>query len=141
NVGEDFDVYNYDFPTDEYSYNKLEAGTALQRGLATMSSEKDMSKLIGFFGRVNYNWKERYMLTASIRREGSSAFGQNYRWGTFPGVSVAWNIANEEFMESANWASELKLRGGFGVTGTIANNPYQSQTSYDFDSGDGAFIN
>ena len=141
NVREDFDVYNYDFPTDEYSYNKLEAGRALQRGLATMSSEKSMSKLIGFFGRVNYSWKDRYMLTASVRREGSSAFGQNYRWGTFPGVSVAWNIANEEFMENATWASELKLRGGFGVTGTIANNPYQSQTSYDFDSGDGAYIN
>ena len=141
NVREDFNVYNYNFPTDEYSYNFLEAGEALKNGMAEMKSHKSMSKLIGFFGRVNYNWKDRYMLTASVRREGSSAFGQNYRWGTFPGVSVAWNIANEEFMENATWASELKLRGGFGVTGTIANDPYQSQTSYVFDSEEGAFIN
>src|SRR5690606_20352198 len=69
NVGESFEVYNFDFPTDEYSYNYLEAGTALRRGLGTMESGKDMWKLIGFFGRLNYSWKERYMLTASVRQE------------------------------------------------------------------------
>ncbi|GGG76213.1 SusC/RagA family TonB-linked outer membrane protein [Parapedobacter pyrenivorans] len=141
NVGESFEVYNFDFPTDEYTYNRLESGTALQRGLATMESEKDMWKLAGFFGRVNYSWKDRYMLTASIRREGSSAFGANYQWGTFPGVSAAWNVANEEFMQPVAFVSEFKLRGGFGVTGTIANNPYQSQTSYNFNTSQGAYIN
>ena len=141
NVGEGFDVYNFDFPTDEYTYNRLESGTALQRGLGEMESEKDMWKLAGFFGRVNYSWKERYMLTASVRREGSSAFGENYQWGTFPGVSAAWNLANEDFMEPVAFVSELKLRGGFGVTGTIANNPYQSQTSYNFNTSQGAYIN
>ena len=141
NVGENFEAYNFDFPTDEYSYNRLQSGTALQRGLGTMESSKDMWKLAGFFGRVNYSWKERYMLTASVRREGSSAFGQNYQWGTFPGISAAWNVANEDFMDPVAFISELKLRGGFGVTGTIANNPYQSQTSYNFNTSQGAFIN
>src|SRR5690606_32825493 len=141
NVGERFEVYNFDFPTDEYTYNRLQSGTALQRRLATMESSKDMWKLAGFFGRVNYSWKERYMLTASVRREGSSAFGANYQWGTFPGISAAWNIANEDFMDPVSFVSELKLRGGFGVTGTIANSPYQSQTSYNFNTGQGAYIN
>lgn len=140
NVGESFEVYNFDFPTDEYSYNYLEAGTALRRGLGTMESGKDMWKLIGFFGRLNYSWKERYMLTASVRQEGSSVFGENYRWGMFPGVSVAWNLANEEFMQPVEFVSDFKLRAGFGVTGTIANDPYQSQTSYEFQTGDGAYI-
>ncbi|SKB26918.1 TonB dependent receptor [Parapedobacter luteus] len=81
------------------------------------------------------------MLTASVRREGSSTFGENYRWGTFPGASVAWNLANEEFMQPVTFVSDFKLRAGFGVTGTIANNPYQSQTSYNFTTGQGAFIN
>lgn len=141
NTGESFDVYNFDFPTDDYTYNRLQAGTALQRGLATMNSSKDKWQLAGFFGRVNYSWKERYMLTASVRREGSSTFGENYQWGTFPGVSVAWNLANEEFMRPMAFVSDFKLRAGFGVTGTIANSPYQSQTSYNFTTGQGAFIN
>src|SRR5690606_30716394 len=61
--------------------------------------------------------------------------------GTFPGVSVAWNVANEDFMETMPVVSDFKLRAGFGVTGTIASSPYQSQTSYNFTSGQGAFIN
>ena len=141
NTYETFNVYNFDFPTDEYSYNRLQAGTALQRGLATMNSDKNKWQLAGFFGRLNYAWKDRYILTASVRREGSSRFGENYQWGTFPAVSVAWNLANEEFMQPASFVSEFKLRGGFGVTGTIASSPYMSQTSYNFTTGQGAFIN
>ncbi len=141
NTYEAFNVYNFDFPTDEYSYNRLEAGTALQRGLATMGSTKNKWQLAGFFGRLNYAWNDRYILTASVRREGSSRFGENYQWGTFPAVSVAWNLANEEFMAPVGAVSELKLRGGFGVTGTIASSPYMSQTSYNFTTGQGAFIN
>ncbi|MFC3198616.1 SusC/RagA family TonB-linked outer membrane protein [Parapedobacter deserti] len=141
NVGEFFNVYNFDFPNDDYSYNELEAGAALRRGQATMTSNKDMWKLIGFFGRVNYSWKERYIVTASVRREGSTRFGENNRWGTFPALSAAWNVGNEDFMQSAGFISDLKLRAGFGVTGTIASSPYMSQTSYNFDWQQGAFIN
>jgi TonB-linked outer membrane protein, SusC/RagA family len=141
NVGEAFNVYNFDFPNDDYSYNRLDAGTALQRGQATMASSKNMWKLIGFFGRVNYAWKERYILTASVRREGSTMFGENNRWGTFPAFSAGWNLANEDFMDALGFVSDFKLRAGFGVTGTIASSPYMSQTSYNFDMGQGAFIN
>src|SRR5690606_26780810 len=141
NVGEAFNVYNFDFPNDDYSYNRLDAGTALQRGQATMASSKNMWKLIGFFGRVNYAWKERYILTASVRREGSTMFGENNRWGTFPAFSAGWNLANEDFMDAVRFGSDFKLRAGFGVTGASASSPYTSQTSYDFELGQGAFIN
>lgn len=139
-VYEDFNVYNFDFPSDAYSYNKLEAGSALQRGLATMASLKNKWQLVGFFGRLTYNWDERYLLMASIRREGSSRFGENNKWGTFPAVSIGWRMGNEAFMKGIKAIDDIKLRAGFGVTGTIANAPYQSQTSYNFTYQQGAYI-
>lgn len=140
NTYETFQAYNFNFPTDAYSYNRMQSGTALQQGLATMSSLKNRWQLVGFFGRLNYTWKDRYMATASVRREGSSTFGENYQWGTFPAFSVGWNMANEEFMQPITAMSDFKLRAGFGVTGTIASSPYMSQTSYNFDMAQGAFI-
>lgn len=140
-VGEEFQAYNFDFPNDDYSYNRLESGLALQRGMATMESSKSKWQLAGFFGRVNYNWKDRYMVMASVRREGSSTFGENYKWGTFPAFSVGWNLANEDFMQPVGFVSDFKLRAGFGITGTIASSPYMSQISYNFEMNEGAFIN
>ena len=139
-TSESFSVYNFDFPTDAYSYNKIEAGTALQRGLATMSSYKSKWQLAGFFARVNYVFNNKYMLMASVRREGSSTFGANNQWGTFPAFSAGWNIANEDFLKGNSTVSQLKLRAGVGVTGTIASSPYMSQISYNFSTGQGAFI-
>lgn len=139
-TNESFNVYNFDFPTDAYSYNRLEAGTALQRGLATMGSYKGKSQLAGFFARANYTFDDKYMLMASVRREGSSTFGENHQWGTFPAFSAGWNIANESFLKGNKNISTLKLRAGIGVTGTIAGSPYMSQISYNFSQGQGAFI-
>ncbi|MEZ0452719.1 SusC/RagA family TonB-linked outer membrane protein [Sphingobacterium thalpophilum] len=136
-----FYAYNFDFPTDEYTYNKLEAGMALQRGLAEMTSYKENRKLIGFFARLSYNYKEKYMVLASIRREGSSTFGANNKWGSFPAVSLGWDIAKEDFVKDITALNQLKLRAGFGVTGTIASASYMSQTSYNFERGQGAYIN
>jgi TonB-linked SusC/RagA family outer membrane protein len=140
-VYETFSAYNYDFPTDAYTWNKLEAGSALQRGLATMSSYKSKWQLAGFFSRLTYNWDEKYLFMASIRREGSSKFGENYHWGSFPAASVGWRVSKEDFMKNVKFVSDLKLRAGYGVTGTIANDPYMSQTSYNFTYDQGAFIN
>ena len=76
--------------------------------------------MIGFFGRVSYGYADRYNILASLRYEGSSKFGDNHKWGTFPSVSLGWNIMNEEFMKSTkSWLSNLKLRAGWGVTGVI----------------------
>ena len=129
---EDFAASNWDFPTDEYSYNRLQAGDALGRGEASMSSFATSSKLIGFFGRANYNFADRYILSASVRKEGSSKFGTNHKWGTFPAVSVGWRVKNESFLKNVNFLNDLKLRAGFGVTGIAPSASYLSLTSLNY---------
>lgn len=141
NSFENFYAYNFDFPTDEYSYNFLQSGAALQRRLAVMESHKQEQTLIGFFGRVTYSYKDKYMAMASLRREGSSTFGENNKWGSFPAVSVGWDVAKEEFLQEVPAINQLKLRAGFGVTGTIAGSPYNSQISYNYLREQGAYIN
>ena len=64
-----------------------------------------------------YNYAERYMASVSLRRDGSSRFGANNKWGWFPAVSLGWRISQEGFMENVKWLDELKLRAGFGMTG------------------------
>lgn len=137
---EAFSASNWDFPTDAYDWNNLGAGGALQKGQAGMGSTKNKWQLAGFFGRLTYSWDEKYLLMASVRREGSSRFGVNNQWGTFPAASVGWRISKEKFMQGLSGVSEIKLRAGIGVTGTIASNPYLSQISYNFDRAEGAFI-
>lgn len=73
--------------------------------------------LMSFIGRANYDYKGKYLLTATVRRDGSSRFGENYRYGTFPSASVAWRISNEEFFKGIRVVNDLKLRVGYGVTG------------------------
>jgi TonB-linked SusC/RagA family outer membrane protein len=131
---ESFSVSNWDFPTDQYSYNRLQAGNALARGEASMSSTAEESKLIGFFGRINYNYADKYLLSASVRREGSSKFGENNKWGTFPAISGAWRVKNESFMRNVKFITDLKLRAGFGVTGIAPTAAYLSQTSLNYGS-------
>ena len=137
---EDFNASNWDFPTDLYKWNNLGAGGALQAGQAGMGSSKNKWQLAGFFGRATYSYHEKYLFMASVRREGSSRFGENSQWGTFPAVSVGWRISNEPFLKNSKNIGEIKLRAGFGVTGTIANSPYLSQISYDFTRAQGAYI-
>ncbi|WP_188504329.1 SusC/RagA family TonB-linked outer membrane protein [Parapedobacter pyrenivorans] len=119
---------NSDFPTDKYSYHNMTTGAALLEGRATMGSNKDDDRLIGFFGRVSYGFDNRYNILASVRREGSSKFGVNNKWGTFPSLSLGWTISNEQFMQDIGFLTNLKLRGGYGVTGVIPNDSYLSQT-------------
>ncbi|MGM9712495.1 MAG: SusC/RagA family TonB-linked outer membrane protein [Prevotella sp.] len=86
---------------------------------------------ISFYGRANYSFDSRYMLQATIRRDGSSVFGENHRWGTFPSASVAWNITEEKFMKNQNVFHNLKLRAGYGVSGnSMGFDPYSSYNTY-----------
>ncbi len=134
NVYEGFWVNNKYFPTDSYLYNNIEIGQGLPRGEADMDSEKYSDKLIALFARVSYSYADKYLLMASLRREGSSRFGENHKWGYFPGVSAGWRINEEGFMENVSWVDNLKLRAGFGVTGINAGDNYQSQSSLNYDS-------
>ncbi|NJO25326.1 MAG: TonB-dependent receptor [Bacteroidia bacterium] len=94
---EGYNAYNYNFPTDLFGYNQLNLGLALQNGLASMGSYKSMSKLIAFFGRMNYSFDNRYLLSATIRHEGSSKFGKNHKRGDFYAVSGGWRLIQEDF--------------------------------------------
>ena len=125
---------NYNFPTDFFQWYNLGIGQALKEGKAGMGSEANENTLIGFFARVSYAYGDRYNLLVSVRREGSSKFGDNNKWGTFPSASLGWTISNEAFMEDVTWLNNLKLRAGFGITGVIPNNPYESLTKYTYGS-------
>jgi TonB-linked SusC/RagA family outer membrane protein len=131
-TNESFWMQNWDFPTDLYSYNNMATGDALSRGEALMGSNKNSSKLIGFFGRLNYNYDDKYLLMASIRREGSTKFGANYQWGNFPAISAGWRISKESFMQSLDFIENLKIRAGYGITGTEPSSPYMSQISLNY---------
>lgn len=119
NTSEDSYMNNWNFPTDLFSYNNIGLGDAIKNGLTTIASSKYKRNLIGFFGRATYNYKDKYLLMASVRREATSALvGANKPWGTFPAVSVGWRISKESFMQGLTFVNDLKLRVGYGVTGT-----------------------
>ncbi len=89
--------------------------------------------LVSFFGRLNYNFMGRYLLTATLRRDGSSRFSKNNRWGLFPSAALAWTVSDEAFMAGTkNVLSKLKLRLGYGVTGQQEIGDYQYLTTYSF---------
>lgn len=134
NTNEGFSANNRNFPTDAYTYNNLGVGQGLPLGQAGMNSYKNSDKLIAFFSRVTYNYDDRYLLMASMRREGSSRFGANHKWGNFPGISIGWRLNEESFLDQETWIDQLKLRGGFGVTGTNSGGNYQSLASLNYDS-------
>ncbi|MFH0757939.1 MAG: TonB-dependent receptor [Bacteroidota bacterium] len=106
---------NRTFISDMFEYNNLAAGENLFP--ADVGSYKSMNRLISFFGRLNYTIAGKYIVTATIRQDGSSKFGDNHKWGTFPSISGAWRISDEEFMSNASFINDLKIRIGYGIVG------------------------
>lgn len=137
NVNQGGFASNFDFPTNAYSYNNLGAGNAMRTGQARMDSYKNDNTLIGFFGRASYSFREKINVLASIRREGSSKFGDNNKWGTFPSVSAGWILSKESFLDDVSMLNLLKLRAGYGVTGVM---PLSSYLSMPLLSYDGAYV-
>lgn len=133
-VYQSWKMYAFDFPVDGFGAWNMGSAESTRDGLSTLTSNKNERKLIGFYGRLNYNYDNKYLLMASVRREGSDKFGKNNRWGWFPSVSVGWRIANEEFMRNVEWVNELKLRAGYGVTGTEPSSAYQYVALYNFNN-------
>ena len=112
-------------------YNMSYAQTILGVQNSVSSGYRENIRNISFYGRANYSFDGRYMLQASIRRDGSSVFGKNSRWGTFPSVSAAWNITEEAFMKDQNIFDNLKLRAGYGVSGNaLGFDVYSSYVTY-----------
>lgn len=118
---------NKDFANDGLGADNLGNGEyASEEGEIGMGSYKNDSKLIAFFGRVSYDYKGKYLLTASLRHEGSSKFGRNHKWGNFPAVSAGWRISEEKFMQGITWINDLKIRGDYGETGNQDFGSYMS---------------
>lgn len=106
--------------TEPY-FKVLSQGTS---GISVTGSE-EINRLLSYFGRLIYSYKDKYLLTATVRRDASSRFGANYRWGTFPSVAVGWKIHNEGFMKSLDFLSQMKLRASYGELGNQEIPPYQ----------------
>ena len=113
------------FANDIFAYNNLGAGTTQSN-----SSYSDRYGENSLMGRINYNYDGRYLLTATVRGDGSSVMGGNTsKYGTFPSVAVGWNIFKENFMRDVNWVNNLKLRLSYGKTGNEAISVYQTITT------------
>jgi TonB-dependent starch-binding outer membrane protein SusC len=132
-LGDGFQVSSTNFAANSIGYNNF----ALSNPYAIPSYRINFGNsdvyqktlLISDFGRLNYNYNDKYLLQASIRRDGGSVFGQNYQWGYFPSVGVAWRLNEEGFMKSQSVFNDLKLRASYGVTGNSSGfNAYTAQT-------------
>src|SRR5690606_10411576 len=131
---------NQNFPSDILTYNSLGTGEYNipipdnpQSGdytFRSVGSYKNDSKLIAFFGRLNYNYGGRYYASASLRYEGSSKFGYDNKWGSFPAVSLGWRLTEESFFPKDSWIDELKLRADYGETGNQDFGNYLSLDTY-----------
>lgn len=121
---------NVEFLSDDLGFYGLGIGNTPD-GFNTLQGIRGFSdrKLISFYGRAIYTYDERITLQASLRRDGSSVFGENNKWAIFPAVAASWNLASEDFLVSSP-VSTLKLRAGWGVSGNQGIPPYQSQTIF-----------
>jgi len=130
--GDGYQATGQDFVSDDLLWNNLglsngNGTTVVNYGTNYIST----LRLISFYGRINYDYKGKYLLQGTLRRDGSSAFGINNRWGMFPSVSAGWNIDKEDFMQDVDFVSALKLRAGYGVSGnSIGFNAYTARLVY-----------
>lgn len=115
------------FPSDATKTDNLSLGDPT-RFIAT--SSRSRNSLLSYLGRVNYNIAEKYLLTGSLRIDGSSRFGENNKYGVFPSFAFAWRLENEEFIKNSEYITALKLRSSWGQTGNQAIDNYQSLTTY-----------
>jgi len=117
-TGDGFQSTNQNFVSDATSYNNLGLGTAPANYRVDYGGvQVETLRLISFYGRLNYSYLGKYIFQASVRRDGSNAFGANNRWGTFPAASAAWRVIDESFMKSQTLFDDLKVRVGYGKTG------------------------
>jgi iron complex outermembrane receptor protein len=127
-----FGVATQNFSNDNLTYNNLYLSNPTSLSQITFDNNPISTlRLISYYGRVQYSYKDKYLFQASLRNDGSSAFGVNNRWGYFPAVSAGWNISSEDFMKQVPLISVLKLRAGYGVSGNSAGfNAFSSLLVY-----------
>ena len=129
-----FNMTNYNFPVEATALWDIGTGSYNKLGQASMESSKDITqKLLAYFARVNYDYDGKYIVSASYRRESSSKFAKNNRWGNFWSVSAGWRISDEPWMENASWIDDLKIRAAYGVTGNSDFSSSYASMSYGSD--------
>lgn len=134
-------IDNYGFQDDYFGgWHNIGIGSALKDGKANIGSKKTPTNLIGFFGRATYSFKNRYLLMGTLRYEGASQlWGTDNAWGLFPSISVGWRITEEAFMKNQKIFDDLKLRVGYGVTGSQPKDPFLGVAMLKY--GSYAFVN
>ena len=115
-----------DFFTNKLEYNNLGIGSEPRPS----NSEAIETALLSYIGRINYIFKDKYIFTGTVRRDGSSKFGEDNKWGVFPSAALAWRLGDENFMKGIDALSDLKLRTSYGLTGNENINPYSSLALY-----------
>lgn len=126
-----FGLTVHDFYDDVLKWNQLTYASTIDGIPAIQSGTKETIRNISFYGRISYSYNSKYMIQATMRRDGSSVFGKDHQWGTFPSVSVAWNITEEKFMKNQNLFNNLKLRFGYGISGNaLGFGAYTSVATY-----------
>ena len=129
-----FEMTNRDFAVEGTAIWDIGTGGDLAKGAASMSSGKAITqKLLAYFARVNYDYDGKYIVSASFRRESSSKFAKENRWGNFWSVSAGWRISDEPWMENASWIDDLKVRAAYGVTGNSDFSASYAALSYGSD--------
>ena len=113
-------------PTDEFILGDMSLGTP---SVASSDDNYD-DNLLSFFARLNYDFTDKYLFSATFRADGSSKFGKNNKWGYFPSAALGWRISEEDFMKDISWIQNLKLRASYGETGSQAITAYQSLASF-----------
>ena len=117
----------YQFTNDDLGLNDMGAGVPT----SISSSYVNSNRMISFFTRANYNFKDKYLFTATLRADGSSKFSSGHKWGVFPSVSGAWRMAEEPFIKKLNIFSDLKLRIGYGLAGNNRIGDFMSLETLD----------
>jgi TonB-linked SusC/RagA family outer membrane protein len=128
---EKFYAENMDFPSDVFKWNNLDAGKWNKvDGRLGMDSEKSKEKTIAFLGRLNYDYDNLFLVSASLRYEGNTKFGENHKWGAFPAASAAWRFSRLPLFEDSPVVDDLKLRFSYGVTGRSGFDRYIALAKY-----------
>lgn len=137
-MGEELGGYNINSIFDSFEFAYLSNTKKITSGQTSLwGSPHQMKQIASFFGRVNYNFQEKYMVTFIFRTDGSSTFNRGHRWGKFPSLSAGWVATNESFMESTKeWLDFLKLRGSWGRNGNENVRPFEYLTVYSFNNTD-----
>ena len=142
-TGDGFGAKGYNFYNDEIWWNNIGLANSWDADPVWGNTES-VVRMISFYGRLNYSYDSKYMLQAALRRDGSSSFGANHRWATFPSVSAAWRITGEKFMQNQNVFDDLKFHIGWGQSGNsegfdiyTSRFYYQAGSRFDYTDADG----